>query len=1012
MDQVQPLHVPAGLPIDQATREEHVAIGAANLLNENVRFATRGGLAKRNGFTALSTLRLDATSRTAGFKLFSYGEQMCIVDGHVLDVFDPITGVNVTRDRVSECGAVERVPLPYTSGSPLVADSQVTSNGYLVAMVMQADSHFNVSVLVNVMNAETNELVRSDLVVPLGSVALTGWAGVTVVGTKAILLYVQAGAVNTIKARTLDCSSAAGLSAGWTAAVNLCTDRFDNLAFSTTPLGDRFALIYINTAGGANQVSVRTFDATATLIAATTISTGAMGTGVSIGGNQGDTLWCSWVNAGALHKVIGLDPIGLGIVSSATTVWAGGTSTAVEGICATTFGAGQFITSQGNTGNVIFMSVAFANVAGVTTVSTTGQSLNLKPTTKPFFVDGRVYAAVAPQDVVAGGNKQQCLFVVDITAPTTTLRPIANIAPRLSLLGGLTQQVPLVSGKRFVFLNVVVRNQLSLGTTSGSFGPSFEATFLDFGDTRRWGSQEYNGNCYLGGCGVTSYFDGMLVRESGFMKRPDQPALTLAAGPGVTDTNIRYVAIYESIDASGNVEWSAVSDPSALASPANQTVNVKVSTLAVTSRYDSDAPANVVQIVIYRSTNGGAVFFRVGVVANDTTVATVTFPDNVATATVTANAQLYKVPGVPGTAQDRFSPPGLDSIVAYNGMLVGIGDDGYSPWFSAEQVIGEGTWWNPIFSFPITDEGRLLALAAMDGAEFFFKRHNLWEDTGSAPSSNGASGGFNTPSLVSANAGCREPRSVCVTAIGTFFLSDRGVELLVRGGQATQWIGEQVRQITDAFPVCTAATLDFAQERVYFELAESETNGVVGGAGRTLVYNLTQRAWESVDRRLGSDTPAQSAAMVFYGGAWRYAWLSSAGVVYVEDPTTVYDAGVWPVARYVPAWWKLGLQTNQAVFAGMILLELDGSAGLTIEFASRYGDFDPTLTKVWAETETARELDFRPTQIDWAFKTRVSDVAPAVPGGRGLAFIGMSFDIAPHVAPTSTLPNLPEAVRR
>lgn len=649
MDQVQPLHVPAGLPIDQATREEHVALGAANLLNENVRFTSRGCLAKRNGFTALSTLRLDGTSRTSGYKLFSYGEQMCIVDGHVLDVFDPITGTNVTRDRVPECGAVDRVPMPYTSGTPLLADSSVTSNGFLIAGVVQIASP-NISFLVNVLNAETNELVRSDVL--LSNVAGTGWAGVTMVGTTAIALYVVAGAVNTIKARTLDCSSAAGITAGWTAAVTLCTDRFDGLAFDTTPMGDRFALIYVNTAGGSNQVSVKTLDHTATLIAATTLSTGAVGTTVSVAGNVGDTLWCSYVTATAHHNVIGLDPIALGIVSTQATALIGGTSTAFEALTATSLGAGEIVIEQGSTGNVLMWTITFSNVAGTTTIGITAEYVNLKPVTKPWYVDGRVYVGVSPQDVAAGGNTQKCFFVVDITTASTTLRPVASIAPRLSILSSaLAQHVSLVSGKRFVFLNLVVRNQLSLNTTSGSFGPSFEATYVDFGDPRRWLSQEYNGNLYLGGAGVTTYFDGMLVRESGFMKRPDQPTTT-TSGTGYTDTNVRYVAVYESIDSSGNVEWSAVSDPSTQISPSNVTVNVKVSTMTVTSRYDTDAPANIIQIAIYRTTAGGTVFFRVGVIANDVTQTTVTFADNVATAVVTANAQLYKAPGVPGTAQE------------------------------------------------------------------------------------------------------------------------------------------------------------------------------------------------------------------------------------------------------------------------------------------------------------------------------------------------------------------------
>ena len=90
--------------------------------------------------------------------------------------------------------------------------------------------------------------------------------------------------------------------------------------------------------------------------------------------------------------------------------------------------------------------------------------------------------------------------------------------------------------------------------------------------------------------------------------------------------------------------------------------------------------------------------------------------------------------------------------------------------------------------------------------------------------------------------------------------------------QSVDWIGERVSQTTTSYPVCTGATLEPLQSIVRFEMAASETANVVGGNGRTLVYDLRQKLWVSVDRRANSsgvaDAPAQSAAMVYSGGSY------------------------------------------------------------------------------------------------------------------------------------------------
>ena len=187
-----------------------------------------------------------------------------------------------------------------------------------------------------------------------------------------------------------------------------------------------------------------------------------------------------------------------------------------------------------------------------------------------------------------------------------------------------------------------------------------------------------------------------------------------------------------------------------------------------------------------------------------------------------------------------------------------VGAAGSDVWYSGQNVSGEGVWFNPIFQIPIPGEGDITALTVLDGGLFIFKRRDVYAIAGEPPADNGSSGGLGAPRRVASDVGCIDGRSTCTTALGIFFQSERGIEILTRA-LAVEWIGADVDNTADAYPVCTSITVEPLSNVVLVELAASESAGAVSGAGRTLVFDLALKAWVSQDRRTtmqGADQPS------------------------------------------------------------------------------------------------------------------------------------------------------------
>lgn len=986
--------------IDEGTQDEVLEGGAAWLVLENGRQDKMGGYSTRPGFTALSSGRLDASTASAGLKLFAHrNDTVRITETLQAEAYSSQATAWSPLGRVPECAA-RLIDMPTMGTSATLEDVDAT-NGYIATSWLSGTGS-SYTAYVAIVDQVTGAVIRAPEVV--GTSTSLAPPLLAVQGAHFILARYSATGTK-IQAFYLDTTSPATIATGWVAfGASLCVDCaggsyvLHSLPHASMP---RVALLYRNSGGGTDQITLVTFDITGVAQTQTILTDSQTPNTVALGGFATDTLWLAW-DEGVVVWVQGVDPFAI----------SSDLATRIDPIALTTAVAYLGIAGSTELGRARVWAtdtvVPQSAMRGVSTVSGAASPDGASYTNvtavwmarKPFHLAGRYYSAFYAVDAA---NSQSGFIVCDWTEDLAYLRPIANPAPDVASYGhfGFGKFVAgTVSTSLYAGFNVK-RSAIADGTA---------LLALDFASSHRWQSVTHGEATFLSG-GLLSYYDGLRVAEVGFMNRPAKPT-TGTSGTGITAvTGWRYIAVYEETDAEGNWCVSGLSDPSSsTGAVSNKTVSVTTTPLSITSRASSSAAARGTRVAVYRTLDGGeAPYYRVGTVLSDYVLTGVIFADATTDAILATRSKLYAQPGVPGTSQDRRPPPFFSCIASYNGMLVGA--SGSTVWYSGQDITGEATWFNPIFQVPIPGEGDITALFVMDGTLFAAKRREIYALVGEPPSDNGASGGLGIPRRLAVDVGCIDQRSTCVTALGTFFQSDRGIEVLTRA-QTVEWVGQQVTDTMESFPVVTSATVEPVSSCVLIELAAAESSGSVSGAGRTLVYDLILRRWVSTDRRTSVagtvDAPSQSACMIYTGTAWRYAWLSTTGSVHYENSASSLDAnGSFVAKRAVSANIKVsGMQGMQHVNKVLLLAKKITSHDLSLSLAYNYAA-DYKTARLWtADDLDAFTLPMQQLEHDMhddarceAVRAQFQDAAPSTGEdagtGRAATWIALCFEVVP-----------------
>jgi hypothetical protein len=280
--------------------------------------------------------------------------------------------------------------------------------------------------------------------------------------------------------------------------------------------------------------------------------------------------------------------------------------------------------------------------------------------------------------------------------------------------------------------------------------------------------------------------------EVGFVFGPTITQADTTSGSGVAAGTYSYRSVYEWVDQYGRRHRSEPSTPFEVTLTVARSPQVYSTTVDATQRTTENIAWRP-RTVLYRTTNGGTTYYRVGDgVAFSSGSSTIAIIDSVSDQDLIDEEILYTDGGV------------LENNLAPSCRYLARSED--AVWFGGlfePNIIQRSKLIFPGEPIQCTDHpshqvvlpGECTGLAYMDGQIVAFTRDTiLLINSSSGPNDQGV-GEFAPPRLHTTGIGCVDGRSVLETPEGVFFLSQRGIELLPRGAGTVQFIGAAIKDL-------------------------------------------------------------------------------------------------------------------------------------------------------------------------------------------------------------------------
>jgi hypothetical protein len=391
---------------------------------------------------------------------------------------------------------------------------------------------------------------------------------------------------------------------------------------------------------------------------------------------------------------------------------------------------------------------------------------------------------------------------------------------------------------------------------------------------------------YLAGGSLTDY-DGSAITEHGFPLFPEGCGFsTGGGGSGTMDAGVhQVVAIYEWVDAAGQLHQSAPSLPLSVTTVATDSIVLTVPTLLLSQKGSGTPFISSINIIAYVTTAGGLTFFRSNrvagvyavtqniITAKDVNI-TIDSPDT----TLAANEPLYTQPNNPSTLANIAPGPTSFVWAAQNRLWFDIADMPGFFGFSQEYINNVGLQFNPALNDSLpTESGGFVAGAALDEKVIIFGRNRIYAKYGTGPNPSGSFNNYSRALDIQSDVGCSDPLSVLDQGPGgIIFKAKNGWHLLGRD-LSVKYIGAGVSTY-DAQRV-TSAVLLLDRKEARFTLA----NGV------TLVYSTLLGEWSVFVYGSGTSTGAIVSSAVWWSTLGFYTWVSVSSGLNSDVPGLTAD---------------------------------------------------------------------------------------------------------------------------
>ena len=280
--------------------------------------------------------------------------------------------------------------------------------------------------------------------------------------------------------------------------------------------------------------------------------------------------------------------------------------------------------------------------------------------------------------------------------------------------------------------------------------------------------------------------------EVGFSQKPGLSVAETAAGSLDSSGVYSYKGVWEWVDGNGDLHRSEPSDPETLTLTSTNTgVTITCDGLSATSK----SSAGSLNLVIYRTQNGGSIYNKVGTIEVEnfgtdmSPTGLITHVDKVSDSNAATGAFLY----TEGGELANTAAPASRYVESHRNRLFVISEDDRI-WFSKEAETGFGVSFSDTLEVVMdrSYNDRPTALCSAGDELYIFKERSIWTLSGEGPSKTGV-GEFYNPRKISSTAGALMGSPTLHTDSGIYFQSPRGIFRI--GQQGIEYIGAPVEDL-------------------------------------------------------------------------------------------------------------------------------------------------------------------------------------------------------------------------
>jgi hypothetical protein len=408
-------------------------------------------------------------------------------------------------------------------------------------------------------------------------------------------------------------------------------------------------------------------------------------------------------------------------------------------------------------------------------------------------------------------------------------------------------------------------------------------------------------------------FDGSTLYETNFHHGPYLTATESVGAGSIPAGTYQYLAVYEFVNAKGEVVLSA---PSAAVSI---TLGSAKNVTLVAGTYKLGVLAPICQVVLYRTKINGDVFYKIDVENNDQYTESISHIDSATDASIENGSTWY----FPGEVLENFPPAPHSSSCLYKNRILSVADDiPNCLQYTKEKDFDISPGNNEFLRIFVEDSNYsqnevLRCVGVLDDKIILFKDTSIFFVIGDGPNNSGE-GEFSRPQLLSADVGCPSPRSIVCTPMGLMFKSTKGIYVVTRSLEV-QYVGADVEDYNAK--EITGAVLVDDKNLVVFTTSDDVA----------MVYDYYFRQWSVFTNYVAQD-------LTLWNG--QLAHLKSSGVVRVEN-AAFDDDGTFVPFKLITGWLKVkDLQNFGRARRALFLGEYKSAHNFRVSVAYDYEQFN------------------------------------------------------------------------